>query len=69
MAREINNTINDEHCKLMQFLLEMWVRENMWFLLRMVYKGNKIQNLKGARGIFSDGKKNMLNWKGKGISF
>ena len=32
MAREINNTINDEHSKLMQFQLEMLVRENLWFL-------------------------------------
>ena len=30
--REINNTINDEHSKLMQFQLEMLVRENLWFL-------------------------------------
>ena len=37
MAREINNTINDVHCELMQFLLEMWVRENMWFLLGISY--------------------------------
>ena len=32
MVGEINNTINDEHSKLMQFQLEMLVRENLWFL-------------------------------------
>ena len=59
--REINNTINDEHCELMQFLLEVGEGEK-WYLLRY----NKWYYCLNRTFLsylvwISDGKKNMLN--------